>query len=67
MRVRLGERGRRSQTFLLKRRDGAEVVVNIAPVFDVPPRPFAQLGGGIGAGVDGDGDGSGFRSRFGSV
>jgi hypothetical protein len=52
---------------MLERRNWAEVVVDIALVFDIPPRPFAQLGGGISAGVDRDGNGSGFRREFGSV
>jgi hypothetical protein len=65
MRVRLGERGRRSQTLLLERRNWAEVVVDIALVFDIPPRPFAQLGGGISAGIDRDEND--FRHGFGSV
>jgi hypothetical protein len=67
MRVRLGERGRRGQTFLLEQRNWAEVVVDIAPVFDILPRPFAQPGGGISAGVDRDGNGFGFRREFGSI
>jgi hypothetical protein len=65
IRVRLGERRRRSQTFLLERRNWAEVVVDIALVFDIPLRSFAQLGGRISAGVDRDG--SGLRRGFGSV
>jgi hypothetical protein len=67
MRVRLGERGRRSQTFLLEQRNYAEVVVDIVPVFDILLRPFTRLGGGISAGIDRDGSGSGFRHGFGSI
>jgi hypothetical protein len=66
VRARLGQRGRRSQTFLLERRNWAEVVVDIALVFDIPPRPFARLGG-ISAGVDREGNGSGFRHGLGGV
>jgi hypothetical protein len=67
VRARLGQRGRRSQTFLLERRNWAEVVVDIALVFDIPPRPFARLGGGISAGVDRDGNGRGFRYGLGGI
>jgi hypothetical protein len=65
VRVRLG--WRRSQTFMLERRNWADVVVDIALVFDVIPSSVAQLGGGISAGVDRDGNGSGLRRRFGST
>jgi hypothetical protein len=61
VRLALGGRGRRSQTFLLKRRNWAEVIVNIALVFDIIPWSFARLGEGVSAGVDRDGNGSGFR------
>jgi hypothetical protein len=67
VRVRLGQRWRRTQPFLLERRNWAEVVVDIALIFDIPPRLFAQLGGGISAGVDRDGNGSGLRRGFGSI
>jgi len=52
---------------MLERRNWAEVVVNIALVFDVIPSSVAQLGGGISAGVDRDGNGSGLRHEFRSV
>jgi hypothetical protein len=65
VRVRLG--WRRSQTFMLERRNWAEVVVDIALVFDVIPSSVAHLGGGISAGVDRDGNGSGLRRGFGSI
>jgi hypothetical protein len=67
VKARLGPYRRRSQTFLLERRNWAEVIVDIALVFDIPPRPFARLGGGISAGVDRDGNGGGFRHGFGGV
>jgi hypothetical protein len=37
VRLAMGRRWCRSQTFLLKQRNWTEVVVNIAPVFDITP------------------------------
>jgi hypothetical protein len=42
VRLALGGRGCRSQTFLLKGRNWTEVVVNIAPVFDIIPSFVAR-------------------------
>jgi hypothetical protein len=67
LRARLGQCGRRSQTFLLEQRNWAEVIVDIVLVFDIPLRPLARLGGGISAGVDRDRNGSGFRYGLGGI
>jgi hypothetical protein len=40
--VKLVLGGRRSQTFLLERRNWTEVVVNDAAVFDIPPWSVAR-------------------------
>jgi hypothetical protein len=61
VRLALGGRGCRSQTFLLKRRNWTEVVVNIAPVFDITPSSVARRISWLAR------LGSGFRVGSGSI